>query len=160
MWMAKSDHPPADDDGGGRVGVLYPLFIFLWDRIEKSKISSAYKFAKITQWISNLPGSTVDNVLQRKSNRLQPSGKDERWKPSLSYCISDVHHMHCIGLRCAGQACGLWKPTLARGEKKSYSLGLGRYLIRLGELPKSNQLKAKWLQGIVGKICKMSLRQK
>lgn len=70
MWTAKSDQPPADDDGRGSGGALYPLFIFLWDRIEKSKIPSAYKFTPITQWISDLPGSTVDNVLQRKSNRL------------------------------------------------------------------------------------------
>lgn len=96
---------------------LVSLVHFSLRQERKSKIPSAYKFTTITQWISNLPGNTVDNVLQRKSNRLQLSGKDERLELFLSHCISDVHHMHWVGLRCAGQACGPGKPTLARKKK-------------------------------------------
>lgn len=62
------------------------------------------------------------------------------------------------GLGCVGHAHDPGTVTLAR--KMCHSPGLDRYLIRLGELPKSTLLKVKLLQGTVGKICKMSLRQK
>lgn len=67
--LCNSDHLPADVDGGDAEVSCIPCSFF-FETGEKSKIPSAYKFPTITQWISNLPGSTVDNVLQRKSNRL------------------------------------------------------------------------------------------
>lgn len=61
------------------------------------------------------------------------------------------------GLGCAGCA---HDPGKNFSQKKYHSLGLGRYLIRLGEKPTSSLLKAKLLQGTAGKICKMPGGQK
>lgn len=74
--------------------VLVLLLHFSLRQDGKSKTPSVYKFTTITQWINNLPGNTMDNVQQMKSNRLQTSGKDERWRPSLSSCIRNVRHKH------------------------------------------------------------------
>lgn len=83
-------------------------------------------------------------------------GQEERSGPSWSSCMSEAHQKR--------RACACWVRSQPwKGifnQKKCHSLGLGRYLIRLGEMPRKDLLKAKLLQGTVGKICKIPPRHK